>query len=295
MQPFSLRTARLSLDQPTPGDVDDIARYCSDPVFERFMTVPWPYTTADAVAFVSQYVPAGWAEDSEWTWAIRAVGGDSLLGVIGVRLHPGTVGFWLAAEHRGRGILPEALRSVVDAVFARTSRDEVRWECVIGNAASLRVAQKCGFRFTGVRPGEVRGRNGEQTTSWTGVLRRDDDRTPKAGWPELPRISGGRGVPPARRVIRLSPDHGRTFPLWENSTPTWDVGYTTDPDEYGLSPALAGDLSRWQEFWEKHADPFDGWDVEENRLAWLRDGYRLEARLAAEVVTFADVERGFGE
>ena len=65
-------------------------------------------------------------------------------------------------------------------------------------------------------------------------------------------------IPPPRRVIRLFPDYSRDYPLWENSTPTWDVGYTTTPETYGLSAQLREDLAGWQAFWEAHADPFEG-------------------------------------
>jgi len=183
MTPFSLRTARLALDQPTLADVDDIARYCTDPLFEHYLTTPWPYTRDDAIGFVEGYVADGWAENREWTWAIRETDAGPLLGVIGVRVPWGMVGYWLGAEHRGRGLMPEALDAVIDATFARTVIDEVLWECVLGNIASMNVARKCGFRYTGVRPGQVRGRDGEQSASWTGALRRDDDRSVKDGWP----------------------------------------------------------------------------------------------------------------
>lgn len=191
MEPFVLRTARFVLDQPRDADIDNITRYCSDPVFERFMTIPWPYARADAVFFVDQYVPTGWTEGVEWTWAIRESEGAPLLGVIGLRLETAMVGFWLGGAHRGRGVMPEALAAVVDAVFSRTHVDAVHWECVVGNTASLRVAQKCGFTFTGTGPGQVRSRTGEQSTSWTGALHRDDDRAPKDGWPVL---RGGDGA-----------------------------------------------------------------------------------------------------
>jgi hypothetical protein len=95
-------------------------------------------------------------------------------------------------------------------------------------------------------------------------------------------------------VIRVFPDHGRRYPLWENSTPTWDVGYTTAPDTYGLSEELAQDLEGWQAFCATHADPFDGWDDDDNRHKWLRDGKWLARRVAAEVASFADVEAEFG-
>ena len=183
MEPFALSTPRLRLDQPVAADVPDIARYCAAPVFERFMVTPWPYEARHARFFVDEFVPGGWSTGDEWTWAIREGEGGPMLGAVGVRTGSGMVGCWLGAEHRGRGVMPEALAAVVDAVFAHTGRDEVLWECVVGNAASARVAQKVGYRFTGKQPGRIPDRDGSTSPAWTARLGRDDDRTPQPGWP----------------------------------------------------------------------------------------------------------------
>lgn len=106
MDPFVLRTQHLVLDQPAARDVDDIATYCADPVFERFMVTPWPYERRHAEYFVEEYAPGGWARGDEWTWAIRERPGGALLGVVGIRLDSGMVGYWLGSPHRGRGIVP---------------------------------------------------------------------------------------------------------------------------------------------------------------------------------------------
>ena len=98
-----------------------------------------------------------------------------------------------------------------------------------------------------------------------------------------------RNRPPERRVIRLFPEYGRDWPLWESSTPTWDVGYTTTPEMYGLSEQLSQEMARWNAFWERHFDPFEGWDNHENRERWRRDGERIAACLRREVASFADV------
>jgi hypothetical protein len=95
--------------------------------------------------------------------------------------------------------------------------------------------------------------------------------------------------PPERRTIRLFPDYSRDWPLWENSTPTWDVGYATTPDHYGLSKTLSRSLGLWNSFWEAHFDPFDGWDALESRNWWKAEGERLHILLSAEVASFADV------
>lgn len=101
-------------------------------------------------------------------------------------------------------------------------------------------------------------------------------------------------IPPQRRVIRLFPDYCRDYPLWENSTPTRDVGYATNPATYGLSQELGEDLAGWQAFFEEHANPFKGWDTDANKQKWLRDGEWLARRLQDEVQSFADVQREFG-
>lgn len=185
MTPFALETARLTLDQLTDADVDDVARYCAEPVFERFMVTPCPYTRNDAVGFIEGYAPKGWTTDREWTWAIRERGESALLGVVSVRLEGGMVGYWLGSPYRGRGILPEALEAVIDTTFARTDVDRMRWECTVGNVASMRVAQKCGFRFTGEQTGRIPNRDGSPIQCWTGEMLRTDDRTPKEGWPAV--------------------------------------------------------------------------------------------------------------
>lgn len=183
MSPFPLRTERFVLDQPVAGDVGDIAVYCADPVFEDFMVTPWPYERRHAEWFVDEYAPRGWGSDTEWTWAIRAGEGLSLLGVVGVRLDTGMVGYWLGAPHRGKGVIPESLSAVISEVFVRTDRENVLWECVVGNRASLRVAQKTGYRFTGERSGLIPARDGSPLRAWTAELGRQDERGPKAGWP----------------------------------------------------------------------------------------------------------------
>ncbi|GAA4918397.1 hypothetical protein [Nesterenkonia rhizosphaerae] len=98
------------------------------------------------------------------------------------------------------------------------------------------------------------------------------------------------GTPPARRTIRLFPDYGRDWPLWENTTSTWDVGYTTTPETYGLSEPLKVEIASWNKLWEDHFDPFEGWDDDANRAKWTADGEAIAARLRHEVRAFADVQ-----
>ncbi len=177
MVPFELRSARLVLDQPGEADVDAIAAYCQDPLFERFLTTPWPYTRDHAVSFVTGYVAGGWRDDREYTWAVRVDG--ALTGMIGLRHEDDgrvNLGYWMGAPHRGRGYLGEAMDAVLDWGFARGMRS-IRWEAVVGNVASASSARSRGFRYDGIAPGE------DGAPSWHAHLTAADDRTPQPGWP----------------------------------------------------------------------------------------------------------------
>ena len=187
MRPVELRSERLVLSIPSgDADIDAIAHYCQDPLFERYLTTPWPYTRADAREFVERFVPQRWADDSEYGWAIRSEQG-ALLGMIGWRTR-GDLGFWMGAEHRGNGYMVEALAAVVEWVFAEPVVDghaveRIDWETLPGNYASARVARAAGFHYTGLAPVVIPARDGSFPDSWHGMLLRDDDRDIKDGWP----------------------------------------------------------------------------------------------------------------
>jgi RimJ/RimL family protein N-acetyltransferase len=183
VQPFTLTTRRLLLDELRPDDAQAIFEYCQDPDFEKYLTIPWPYRQSDARYFITEHVPDGWSTGKELTWAIRS--GDELIGVIGLRSKLGRfdIGFWLGAAHRGNGFMPEAVRTVLDWAFDSGFAPEVSWECVAGNLGSATVARKLGFTFGGTSPSVLPARDGSHPPSWHALLRASDDRSVKPGWP----------------------------------------------------------------------------------------------------------------
>ena len=182
MMPVALRTQRLVLDAPQSSDLDAIVEYCRDPLFERFMTLPWPYEPQHASFFIDQLAPNGWASGDELTWAIRLAGGGPLLGALGWRRVTNDIGYWLGEPHRGNGYMTEAVSEVADHLFASLGLASIAWECVVGNHASARVARAAGFRFTGTGPSLLGFRDGSHPEAWHGALTADD-RDRKPGWP----------------------------------------------------------------------------------------------------------------
>lgn len=95
---------------------------------------------------------------------------------------------------------------------------------------------------------------------------------------------------PGRRTIRVFPEYGRDWPLWENTTTTVDRGYTMSPSDYGLSEGLTQRLSDWNDLWSHNFDSQKGWTSEDARADWARLGESIVADLRTEVYWIADVD-----
>lgn len=60
------------------------------------------------------------------------------------------IGYWLAHEARGRGIMTSAVAALVNYGFTRLGLNRQVIVCATGNAASAAVAERCGFRLEGI-------------------------------------------------------------------------------------------------------------------------------------------------
>ena len=176
----------LVLTAPAPSDIDRIAECCADPAIGRWTTMPVPYTRSDAEDFVRRVVPSGWSDRSP-TWAVRRTDDGPVVGMIGLGARDPSaaeVGFWLAPEARGEGIVTRALNLVCDFGFQQNALalERIEWRAFVGNSASADVARRVGFRFEGTaRSGGLQ--RGTRRDMWVAALLPDDPREPGGGWP----------------------------------------------------------------------------------------------------------------
>ena len=188
MRPVVLRTRRLVLDLPMPYDAEAVTRHCQDPLFEQLLTTPWPYTRADADAFLGEYVPESWATGAELTWALRLAPGGELLGVVGLRSPEHEIGYWIGAPHRGAGYMSEAATAVADWALDGGVRgaQSLRWRAVEGNIASAKVARAAGFRRLAAGGATLPARNGrDERPAWHGVRTAEPDPGAFTSWAEI--------------------------------------------------------------------------------------------------------------
>jgi ribosomal-protein-serine acetyltransferase len=72
------------------------------------------------------------------------------------------IGYWLAEECQGKGIVTESVRALVSHAFAEMNMNRIQIKCAIGNSRSKNIPKRLGFTFEGVE------RDGEQLVG--GVL-----------------------------------------------------------------------------------------------------------------------------
>ncbi|MGO4299143.1 GNAT family N-acetyltransferase [Leifsonia sp. RAF41] len=188
-QPVVLTGERVTLSTPALADIDRIAELCTDPAIARWTTVPSPYERDHAVAFVTSVVPDGWASGRVCTWAIRFR--DVLVGMISIAdIHErqGEIGYWLAPEARGQGVMSEATELVLDYGFGRAPHGlaltRMVWRALAGNAASAAVARRAGFRWDGVAP-EGAEQRGARFDEWRASLLPGTPRESAGDWPDI--------------------------------------------------------------------------------------------------------------
>ena len=136
------------------GDAPALAMHADDREVWRHMSdrFPHPYTLALAEQWVSQ----GHVDFGGDNWAItfqdQAVGGCGIHQESGQFRCNAEIGYWLAQAHWGRGIVTRVAWALVGRAFANPEVTRVFAPVHAGNAASMRVLEKCGF----VREGLLR-------------------------------------------------------------------------------------------------------------------------------------------
>lgn len=160
MDPVEIAAGAVQLRPFDPTHLTELVTACQDPEIARWTRVPSPYTNDDAESFLLA-AGLGWAEETAFTLgAFESTSGDLLGAVTLQRSVPGDpalaeIGFWVAAPARGRGIATTAVGSLCRWGFAALALARIEWLAAVGNAASRRVAEKCGFRAEGVARARV--------------------------------------------------------------------------------------------------------------------------------------------
>jgi aminoglycoside 6'-N-acetyltransferase len=152
MSELPVPTERLIVRRFAAGDVAAFAAYRSDPEVARYQGWDAPVPEAAARRLVAGFAAAEEGVPGWFQYAVEL--GGELIGDVGVCLDgngmQAEVGFTIARAHQGNGYATEAVRCVLDRVFAAGVR-RVSAECDARNTTSARLLERLGFSHEGHR------------------------------------------------------------------------------------------------------------------------------------------------
>lgn len=136
-----------------PGDACDLAAVLNNPnVLNNLRDgLPYPYTERDALEYINIMLAAD--PKDNFVFAItaddRAIGCVSAFRQENIHCRTAELGYYLAEEHWGSGIMTEAVRLLCVHVFSSSDILRIYAEPFADNIGSCRVLEKAGFQCEG--------------------------------------------------------------------------------------------------------------------------------------------------
>jgi RimJ/RimL family protein N-acetyltransferase len=143
--PRSLADGVVALRPWRDSDVPALVAALEDPEISHWVDrIPFPYTEADARAFVA----------TDGGFAITDAASGELLGACGIHWaqagqRVAAVGYWVRREQRGRGVATRATRLVAGWVLGELAFERLELRADPLNEGSCRVAEGAGFVLDG--------------------------------------------------------------------------------------------------------------------------------------------------
>ena len=151
--PLRIETDRLRLCEVTPADAEFLLRLMNEPAYLEHIGDRGIRTIDDARSYIESRFVASYAK---WGYGLYRVSLRDSGGAVGIcgfvrrdSLPHADLGFAFLVQHWSRGLALEACRAVVEHGFGTLGMETVLAVTSPGNAASIRLLEKLGFRRKG--------------------------------------------------------------------------------------------------------------------------------------------------
>lgn len=147
-----IETARLILRPWQESEADSLFKYAGDPAIGSI--AGWPqHTSAQHSLEIIRTVfsaPETYAVVLKETGEpVSSCGIMSTDGLHSATMKPGEaeIGYWIGKPYWGQGLIPEAVKALLQRCFNELALDVVWCGYYDGNIKSKRVCEKCGFKY----------------------------------------------------------------------------------------------------------------------------------------------------
>ncbi len=172
-----LESERLLLRELIPSDADAVLRIRGDYAVTRY-NGGLPYSNRQQALSLIECIADDYAAKKSIRWGITLKPYPEVIGMIGYNYwiradFRASIGYDLARAYWGRGLMPEAVRAILDFGFACMALNRVEADASAANHASIRVLQKVGFQTEGQQHEQYYEESGFHDLALFALLRRD--------------------------------------------------------------------------------------------------------------------------
>ncbi len=132
------------------SDAEDMYEYAQDPAVTQFLL--WePHVNLKFTQSYLRFIQTQYAAAGFFDWALTLAENGKMIGTCGFAAidtdnNSGEIGYVINPEYWGKGYATEALSRVLSFGFGVLGMHRMYVRIMAGNAASERVARKCGMR-----------------------------------------------------------------------------------------------------------------------------------------------------
>ena len=170
-------TPRLTLRKMRMSDAPDVYRYAKDPEVARHVLWNAHQSVWETRAYI-RYLLWQYRSGLPSSWAIELKETGKVVGTIGYMSYNADnatveVGYSLAREQWGKGLMTEALTAVISETFRALDMHRIEAMHFTDNPASGRVMEKCGMTHEGHLREKVCCKGTFRDVEMWGILRKD--------------------------------------------------------------------------------------------------------------------------
>ncbi|MFQ6791467.1 MAG: GNAT family N-acetyltransferase [Thomasclavelia sp.] len=135
------------------SDAKDLVKILSDKrILDNLRDgIPYPYTLQDGKEFITSILQAN--ENNTFAFAItidnKVIGSITVFRQENIHNKTGELGYYLAREYWGKGIMTKAVNQICEYVFNNSDIIRIYAEPFAYNIGSCRVLEKSGFHYEG--------------------------------------------------------------------------------------------------------------------------------------------------
>jgi RimJ/RimL family protein N-acetyltransferase len=150
----ALESKRLIMRKVTMNDAEDMFAYASNNEVSRYVTWEAHRSLSDTKDFI-RFILQNYEDKKIAPWGIEHKESGKLIGTIDfvswqVDHHRAEIGYVLAPEYWGSGLMTEAAQKIIAFGFENMNLVRIQARCFVENLGSERVMQKAGMSFEGI-------------------------------------------------------------------------------------------------------------------------------------------------